>query len=202
VRTLSIPDLVRQIAAGEDPRRLRPGPRVDQRFAIARMLDVLSGALPLPDSGRVDPRDAIDHLTYAVGVFASDDVEHLITLLAEALAAEDHGRASPLAWTLAHMNRPVAADVLMSAAGSRNPFVRWAAGIGLQRLRLRRARPILNRAAADRDSLVRGQAVNALKSLGDASSLPVLNRRLHDRYPGIRIAARRAIAAINNRIAR
>jgi HEAT repeat protein len=42
--------------------------------------------------------------------------------------------------------------------------------------------------------------VEALEQQGDSSSLPVLKKRLRDRYPGIRQAAKQAIAAIERRI--
>ena len=107
--------------------------------------------------------------------------------------------AFTLVWVLAHLDAPVAANVMIGAATHRNEFVRWAAVIGLGRLRLKRARLVLNKAAADRSSAVRGAAVRALKSIGDESTLPVLEKRLSDRYPGIRSAAAEAIEAIQRR---
>ena len=189
------------IASGIDLDRSLPVLRQDRTRAIAHLLAALSGSSHVNVAGQTHPRDAHDHLLGALAILASEDVDHRVALLRDALDANESAHAFPLAWTLAQLKRPVAVDVLMSALASRDPFVRWAACDGLRRLRARRARSVLNRAAADRHPLVRGKAVDALRQLGDESSLAVLRKRLGDRYPGIRVAARRAIDAIDKRTA-
>jgi HEAT repeat protein len=130
---------------------------------------------------------------------AREDVGHLVALLRAELQHDRMQPAFSLAWTLAHLDDPAALGVLMTAVRHRDAYVRWAACIGLRRLRAVEARALLNVAAADRSSLVRSEAVEALEQQGDTSSLPVLTKRLQDRYPGIQLAAKQAIGAIERR---
>ena len=173
----------------------------DRRKAIAYLLSVLEGGRSLVQAEGVDGRDAHDNLAGALFQLGREDVGHLVALLRAEL---QHNRMQPafsLAWALAHLDDRAALDVMMTAVRHRDAYVRWAACIGLRRLHAEEARALLNAAAADRSSLVRSEAVEALEQQGDTSSLPVLTKRLHDRYPGIQLAARQAISAIERRTA-
>ena len=173
----------------------------DRRKAIAYLLPFLDGTMQVVPAVGVDGRDAHDNIMGALFRLGREDVEYLVGLLRAELQHDRMQPAFSLAWALAYLDDRAALDVLMTAVRHRDAYVRWAACIGLRRLRVEEARALLNLAAADRSSLVRLEAVEALEDQGDLSSLPMLTKRLQDRYPGIRLAAEKAIAAIELRTA-
>lgn len=170
-----------------------------RREAIAYLLPLLDGRMPVVQAEGVDGRDAHDNIMEALFRLGREDVDHLVTLLRAELQHDRMQPAFSLAWTLAHLDDRAALDVLTTGVRHRDAYVRWAACIGLRRLGAPESLGLLNAAAADRSSDVRLEAVEALARQGDASSLPVLTKRLQDRYPGIQDAARQAIDAIERR---
>ena len=199
VVTESIDEIVQRIANDQDRAANIALLKAHRREAIARVLATLATGEGVVLAPGVDYRDACDRLLDSVTALGRDDVEYVIALLREELARESEESFS-LTWAVAQMNDPATLTVLVSALHHRVADVRWAACVGLRRLRTPEALEHLNAAAADRASDVRGEAVDALLEQGDASSLPILRKRLNDRYPSIQQAAKNAIYAIERRL--
>lgn len=197
----SIPEVVQRIADGQDVDANVDLLRAHRRPAITHLLSALSGEAGIVLGPGVDYRDACDRLLEAVTAVGRDDVDYVIALLREQLDLGSEEPAFSLTWAVAQMNDRTTLDVLIAALHHRVWDVRWAACIGLRRLRAPEALEHLNAAAKDRAADVRGEAVDALLEQGDASSLPVLRKRLNDRFPGIQLAAKNAIDAIERRLA-
>lgn len=166
---------------------------------MGRYSDVLEVDLALKSLAQARSRDQSDERLAALSTLAVEHSNEIVSLY-HAAAFDEFS----LVWCLQGQSSKAVIDLFHEALQHGNPYVRWAAAVGLDKSGLTDQATAFVEALRDRSHSVKGVAVEYLKRHGDESALLGLThlaglKSMRRSSPGIVKTAEEAITAIRNR---